>query len=238
VGVSYQASALHLILYFVIDEKAPHTTEPPPGWPRSAGPKYVTEPASFRSPAAEDIVAWRDKIATKYATQLGELLTWDETSDFQRSEDSAVSGDVLLRYVAAVADESGTDAIAKLSGLHKPLPEEIERALDGAHRRGFTGRFSQLLLGSRYWLPFRRNMIIEEPDWEAKTGRFGSAYRLYDEIRELRAAIEKADPRSVEWTAEREVPNQILGAAWQASETVARICAVATTRHLPIWTTG
>ncbi len=239
-GVGYQASALHLISYLVVDENAPSITEPPPGWvlPAIPGAKYMTEPAQLRSPSASDIVAWREKIAAKYASQLDEFLTWDETSDFEKSEDVATSGDLLLRYVAAVIEESGPAAVVKLKGRHKPTTEELDRAFDEVDRRGFTGRFSQLLLGSQYWLPFQRNLIIEEPNWEGTIHRFGSTYRLEDEIRELRAAIEKADPHSVEWTAVRGVPDQILHAAWQASETIARICAAATERHLPLWTTG
>ncbi|RBP08638.1 hypothetical protein DFR50_12424 [Roseiarcus fermentans] len=238
-GVGYQASALHLISYLVVDAKAPYTTEPPPGWklPPIPGARYMTEPARFRSPATEDIIAWRDKLATKYAPQLGELLSWDEPRDFYKSEDAAVSGDLLLRYVAAVAQQ-GADELAKLVGRQKPAQEELRRALDGAIQRGFTGRFPQILLGAQIWLPFQRNLIIEEPDWQGKTNRFGSAYRLEDEVRELRAAIKKADPQSVQWTSEREVPEQILGAAWQASGTIARICAVATAQHSPLWTTG
>jgi hypothetical protein len=48
-------------------------------------------------------------------------------------------------------------------------------------------------------------MIIEEPDWQNKIDRFGSVYRLEDEIGELRKMFREADPRSSEWTAEREV---------------------------------
>ncbi|MEI9982925.1 MAG: hypothetical protein WDN69_06730 [Aliidongia sp.] len=239
-GVGYQASALHLISYRFVDEKAPYTTAPPSGWklPPIPGAKFMTEPARLRSPAMEDIIAWRDNLAAKYASQLGELLSWDEPSDFRKSEDAAVSGDLLLRYVAAVARQGGADELVKLVGRQKPAQEELRRVLDGAIQQGFTGRFPQILLGTQIWLPFQRNLIIEEPDWQGKTNRFGSTYRLEDEVRELRVAIEKADPRSVQWTSEREVPDQILGAAWQASETIARICAVATARHLPLWTTG
>lgn len=239
-GVGYSASALHLITYLVVDENAPYTTVPPPGWklPPIPGVRYMTDPTRFRSPAAADIISWRDRLATKYQDQLGELLSWDEGSEFQKSEDAPASGDVLLRYVAAVAEENGPKAIRKLVGAQKPAQDELRRALDGANRRGFTGRFSQLLLGSEFWLPFQRDMIIEEPDWQGKIARFGSAYRLEDEIHELRTMIKSADPRSPEWTPEREVPDQTLGAAWQVSETIARVCAVATSRHLPFWTTG
>jgi hypothetical protein len=81
-------------------------------------------------------------------------------------------------------------------------------------------------------------MIIEEPDWQGRTRRFGSVYRLADELRDLRAQLVQADPACSEWTAQREVPTRILWAAWQASETVAKICAAGAERHLPLWTTG
>jgi hypothetical protein len=105
VGVGYQASALQLITYLVVDENAPYTTEPPPrAPPLLPGTRYMKDPPRFRSPAIADIISWRVKLAIKYAEQLGELLFWDEESDFRRAEDAAVSGDVLLRYVAAVAE--------------------------------------------------------------------------------------------------------------------------------------
>jgi hypothetical protein len=196
------------------------------------------EPARFSSPAAQDIIIWRDHLAIKYRGLLGEFLSWDETSDFWTCEDAATSADLLLRYVAAVADEGGPQAIHGLVDVDKPALEVIDRALEGVDRRGFTGRFPQLLLVSRFWLPFQRDMIIEEPDWQGKTKRFGSNFQLEEEVRELRALIAGADPRSVEWTRERDVPARVLWAAWQASETVARICAAAASHHLPFWTTG
>ena len=238
-GVGYQASALHRISYMVVDENAPYTTEPPPGSPPfPPGTRYMKDPLQLRSPAIVGIISWRDKLAIKYADQLGELLSWDEESEFSESEDAAVSGDVLLRYVAAVTEESGSKGIIDLVGRRKPPRDELHRAFDSADKRGFTGRFPQLLLGSQYWLPFQRNMIIEEPDWQGRTNRFGSTYRLEDQVRELRTMIREADPSTSEWTVHREVPDQILDAAWQASETIARICAVATSRRLPFWTTG
>ena len=239
-GIGYAASALHLISYLVIDETAPYTTTPPVSWhlPPMPGVRYMREPARFRSLAAQDIIVWRDRLAIKCRGQLGELLSWDETSDYSKSEEAATSADVLLRYVAAIADEGGPQALRGLVGANKPAHDEIDHARAGAERRGFTGRFRQLLLVYAFWLPFQRDMIIEEPDWQGKTERFGSSFRLEEEVRELREQIADADPRSKEWTSEREAPTRALWAAWQASETVARICAAATSLRLPLWTTG
>jgi hypothetical protein len=198
----------------------------------------MVDPARFRSPAARDIIVWRDRLAIKYRGQLGELLWWDEASDYSKSEEAATSADVLLRYVAAITDEGGPQALRSLVGADKPKHDEIDRALAGAERRGFTGRFRQLLLAYTFWLPFQRDMIIEEADWQGKTERFGSSFRLEEEVRELRTLIADADPQSRAWTPEREAPTKALWSAWQASETLARICAAAVSRHLPLWTTG
>jgi hypothetical protein len=241
-GVGYTASALHLIAYLVVDEAAPYTTEPPAWWPFPLPPngeyRFMKEPARFQSPSVDEIVAWRDRLATAYQGQLGERLSWDEASQSSLSEDAAVSADLMLRYVAAKVDEGGARALRGLVGAERPPRDEIHRALHGVDRRGFTGRFPQLSLVVYYWLPFQRNLIIEEPDWRGKTKRFGSVYRLADEVGEIRAMLLEADARCAEWTAMREVPTQVLWAAWQASETVAKICAAAAERRLPAWTTG
>ena len=114
------------------------------------------------------------------------------------------------------------------SGARSSTPGAVE----------FTGRYPQLLLGEQFWLPFERNTIIEEPDWHGKTERFGSNTRLAEEIRELKAMIEEADPHVTQWTWEAGRPEDILGAAWQAGETMVRICTAAIARHLPFWTAG
>ena len=232
-GVGYAASALHLISYFVVDDAA---TKPPAGLmlPEIPGARYIEGPLRFRSPAATDVIAWRDRLATKYRGQLDELLTWDESSDFVQSEDTATSADLLLRYVAAVLDLRGAEGMRALVGTAEPGHEEIGRILGEADGRGFTSRFPQLLLVSKFWLPFQRNMIIEEPDWEGRTERFGSNYRLAEELEGLRNAIKSADPLAGK---EREAPTEILWAAWQASETISRLCTIATSHHLPFWGT-
>lgn len=189
-------------------------------------------------PAASDIIRWRDRLAARYRAQLGESLTWDEASEFSLSEDAAVSADVMLRYVAAIVDERGAAGLRGLVGAERPSHEEIGRGLDRVDRRGFTVQYPQLSLTERYWLPFQRNLIIEAPDWRGKTQRFGSVYHVANELRDLRALLVEAEPGCAEWTAEREVPTRILWAAWQASETAAKICAAGAERHLPVWTTG
>jgi hypothetical protein len=239
-SIGYQTSALCRIIYSVVDETAPFVTEPPTGWklPPISGAKYMLEPVRLRSPAPADIIAWRDHLAAKYRSDLDELLSWDETTDYSASEDVASSADMLLRYVAAIVDEGGTEELRRLVDAKAPSRDEIGGALEAAEHRGFTGRFPQLLLVSKFWLPFQRNTIIKEPDWQGNNERFGSSLRLADEVRELRDLIRAADPRSIEWTREREVPTMALWAAWQASETLAHIATAAVSQRLPLLTTG
>lgn len=239
-GVGYQASALHRITYLDMEAAGPFTSEPPPGFPAPPIPnaRYAINPPVLRSPAAAEIIAWRDRLAAKYRGQLDEILTWDEGSDFQTSDDVAVGCDVCVRYVAAIVEESGPQAIRRLIDTDKPAPNEIERAFSSVEREGFSGPFPQLKLVSAIWLPFQCNMVIEEPDWRNKIERYGSTYRLADELEELRGLIKGADPRSVEWDERRDPPTKTLWAAWQASQTIVRICKTANSLHFPFWTTG
>jgi len=106
-----------------------------------------------------------------------------------------------------------------------------------AERRGFGGHFPQLLLGARFWLPFSRNTIIEEPDWDGIQQRFGSVSCLLDEIIAVRTAIAEADP-SVKSASKIDIPEYSLAAAWHTSATVLRLATIASSKHLPLWTTG
>jgi hypothetical protein len=236
-GVGYAALPLHRILYLVTDEVAGAPAEPPPELAQVfLGVKWGG-PAKFRATPIADILGWRERLAEKYWSQLGEILTWDEESDFEAAEDTSTSADVQFQYLAALVDERGPEVSLDLVGAPKPSHEEFERTFIAVERRGFTSRFPQLLLGAMHWLPFERNLIIEEPDWRGKVRRFGSTERLIEEITELRDLIAQTDPRATDWNPDQQ-PEDILGAAWQASETVARIGAIAVTKRLPLWTTG
>lgn len=239
-GVGYSASPLHRISYLDLASSG-FTSPSPRDLPPDLGAlnaRHATGPVYLRSPTAAEIIAWRDRLAVKYREQLGEALTWDEQSNFEISEDIAISCEVCLHYVAAIIEESGPRAVRRLIDTDIPTPGEIERAVASVERRGFSGPFPQLKLVARFWLPFRRNMIIEEPDWQTRTRRYGSSYRLADELEELRQLIKDADPRSVDWTERSDLPAKTLWAAWQASATIVRICNTANSRHLPLWTTG
>jgi hypothetical protein len=194
-------------------------------------------PLRTRSPTVESILAWRQRLASKYRDQLDEQLTWDEGSTYESSDDVATSGDVMLHFAAAVLDQRGHAGLSTMVHQRRPSSDEMKAAFANAERRGFAGRFPQLLLGARFWLPFSRNLMIEEPDWDGAVERYGSVPRLLDELTEIRAAIAEADP-SVEQTTEQDALEQCLAAAWQTSATVLRLVNIAAERHLPLWTTG
>jgi hypothetical protein len=231
-GVGYSASALHRISYLVPGPPI----DPPPQTAQIFPGVQWTGAGTFRSATVAEIVAWRDSLAHKYREQLDETLDWDETNDFWAAEDIGTSEDVAVRYIAAVADEDGPRALRALAGAPKPPSDEVQRALADVEKRGFTSRFPQLLLMSSCWLPFQRNMIIEEPDWQGELRRYGSTYRLAEELTDLRTLINLADALAMEWN--RDKPDEVLGAAWRATEVIARIVAVATSRQLPCWKTG
>ena len=247
-GVGYQASPLCRISDLEMPGDTPGrqpaapgedaASDAPGGQPGVSG-IIRDAPMSSRSSVKADILEWRDHIARKYRVQLGEDLSWDEDSDFKQSGDAGVGGDLLLRYVAAVTDQRGPDAALALVGARGIPDAEMDAVLGEANRRGFAGRYPQLLLDAQYWLPFKRHLIIEEPDWLGTVARFGSAPRLADELAEVRASIAAADPKAAAWPADSAAPSDdVLANAWQASEVVARLCDAAVAQHLPLWITG
>jgi hypothetical protein len=194
-------------------------------------------PLHTRSPTIESILVWRQRIASKYRDQLNEELIWDERSTYEASDDVATNGDLMLHFAAAVMDQRGPTGLGSMMSQIQPSSEEIKAAFADAERRGFAGRFPQLLLGARIWLPFSRNLMIEEPDWDGSVERYGSVPRLLDEITEIRAGIAAAHP-SVEQLGEPDALEDSLTAAWRTSATVLRLVTLAAQRHLPLWTTG
>lgn len=243
-GVGYQVSALHRLIY--LDMAATHWRpvvrgENPPldVLGDAAGVKTVADGVlRTRSPTVESILVWRQRLASKYLDQLDGELTWDERSTFESSEEVATSADLLFHYVAAVLDQRGQAGLRNFVHRGSPPQDEVHAAFTEADRRGFGGRFPQLLLGASTWLPFERNLMMEEPNWDGKMARYGSVFRFVDEVSAVRAGIADADPsvaRSAESDAESEL---ILAAAWQTSATILRLATLATERHLPLSTTG
>ena len=199
----------------------------------------MSGPTRFRSPSKEDVLTWRTRVAAKYQGLLGENLVWDEDSAFNVSEDASTRGDMLLRFAAAKLDQVGSGAARALVSNRRPMQSELDQVFAEAKHRGFAGQFPHLLLGPSYWLPFAHNLIIEEPDWSGNVARYGSAPRLADELAAIRAFISEVNPAAITWSAQRaEVPDNTLAVAWQASDTISRMCKVAVDQRLPLWTTG
>jgi hypothetical protein len=238
-GVGYAASAFHRIVSLETDPGSKPADKPPP-FPLPPGMVWAPRPARFSSPDAAVIIAWRERISAKYYPQLEERLWWDEESDFEQSEDVRTSADMLLRFVAAVLDQRGPDgAAAVLKGATKPSAQDRAATFVDAERRGPAGRFPQLLLGVRYWLLFQRDVIIEEPNWRGNVQRYGSVFRLAEEVRGVRDFIASADASATCWTAEKVgEPPDVLASVWQASDTISRLATVAVSKRLPLWTTG
>jgi hypothetical protein len=189
------------------------------------------------SPAIDEILAWRRGVATKYHDQLEEQLTWDEDTTFKVSEDVATSGDVVFHYVAAILDQRGASELNKLIDITEPPRNEYQAVFAEADRRGFAGRFPHLLLGANVWLPFRSQLMIEEPNWNEKLDRYGSVFHLLDEVTTVRAAMTDADPSLKHFSA-AQTSDRVIAAAWQTSNTIWRLATIATAKHLPLWTTG
>ena len=241
-GVGYSVSPLHRMIHF---DASPITTRPPVKGSNSPidqvaeliGTNVGVGTPRLYSSTVEEILTWRQGLATKYRDQLEENLTWDEEETFTVSEDVATSSDVMFHYLAAILDQRGASELSKLIDIPEPPRHEYEAVFAEADRRGFGGRFPQLLLGANLWLPFKRHLMIEEPNWEGKLDRYGSVFHLVDEIMTVRAAIAEVQPSFVHASADAMSDNAIFG-AWQTSYTILRLAKIASAKHLPLWTTG
>jgi hypothetical protein len=241
-GVGYCVSPLHRIIHF---DASQITTRPPVEGSNSpidqvaalTGTNVGVGTPRLYSPTTEEILAWRQGIATKYRDQLEEQLTWDEDTTFKVSEDVATSGDVMFHYVAAIFDQHGKSGLSKLINAEEPSTPELHAVFAEADRRSFAGRFPDLLLGAELWLPFKSQLMIEEPNWDGKLNRYGSVFRLVDEVTIVRAAIADTQP-SVAHASAADTSDKVIVAAWQTSNTILRLATIAAAKHLPLWTTG
>jgi hypothetical protein len=143
----------------------------------------------------------------------------------------------MFHYVAAVLDQRGKSGLNKLTDVGKPAPPELNTAFAEASRRSFGGRFPHLLLGANLWLPFKRQLMIEEPNWEGNLDRYGSVFHFVEEVTIVRAAIASAQP-SVVHSSAAENSDQVIVGACQTSNTIRRLATVAAAKHLPLWTRG
>jgi hypothetical protein len=241
-GAGYSVSPLHRIIYSDISAMS---TRPPVKRSNSPvdqvaaliGSNVGIGSPRLYSPTVKEIFTWRQRLATKYHDQLEEILTWDEETKFEVSEDVATSSDVMFHYIAAVLDQRGTSELSKLIDITEPPRHEYEVVFAEADRRGFGGRFPQLLLGANLWLPFKKHLMIEEPNWQGKLDRYGSVFHLVDEIFTVRTAIADVQPSFLHASAD-ETADKAIFAAWQSSTTILRLAKIAAAKHLPLWTTG
>jgi hypothetical protein len=241
-GVGYSVSPLHRIIHF---DASPATSRPPIKGSNSpidrvaelTGTSVGVGTPRLYSPTIEEILVWRQGVATKYRDQLEEGLTWDEGSTFEVSEDVATSGDVMFHYVAAVLDQHNKSALSKLINVGQPPAQQLNAVFAEADRRGFGGRFPHLLLGAELWLPFKSQLMIEEPNWEGKVNRYGSVFHLMDEVTTVRAAITDTQPSVAHATA-ADTSDKVIVGAWQTSNTLLRLATIAAAKKLPLWTTG
>jgi hypothetical protein len=243
-GVGYQVSAVHRLMYLdmaSVQTRAVVKDENPllDVLGKTFAQIVVADgPLRTRSPAVESVLAWRQRLEAKYRDQLGEDLAWDEHGTFETSDDVATGADILFYYVAGVLDQRGQTGVRNLVHQSRPPEDEIDTVFTETDRRGFGGCFPQLLLGAKIWLPFERNLMIEEPNWDGKTDRYGSVSRLLGEVSTVRAGIADADSTVARFGEFDEPSQQILAAAWQASATILRLATLATARHLPLSKTG
>lgn len=241
-GVGYSVSPLHRITYvdasrIAVRSPVKGSDSPIDQVAELVGTNVGVGTPRLYSPTVEEILTWREAIATKYRDQLEENLTWDERTAFEASEDVATSSDVMFHYVAAILDQRGTSELRKLINITDPPRHDYEVVFAEADRRGFSGRFPQLLLGANLWLPFKRDLMIEEPNWEGRLDRYGSVFHLVDEIIAVRTAIADVQPSFVHASASETSDKAIFG-AWQTSNAILRLAKLAAARHLPLWTTG
>jgi hypothetical protein len=94
------------------------------------------------------------------------------------------------------------------------------------------------ILAARIWLPFERNLMIEEPNWDGKVDRNGSVFRLVDEINAIRAAVAETDSSVVQSIETDAALERIHAAAWQTSSVILHLARLAAAKHLPLLTTG
>ena len=186
------------------------------------------------SPAKQEVLAWRSRLDRISRSQLGEALSWDEDSSVVLSED-ALGGSELFAAAAAL-DQSGSLAASRLRGtseLSRAAMDEFSRQVQ---LRGFTSSFTQILLDVNSWLPFRRDLIIEEPDWRDRIGRFGSLPTLLDQTRALQewiAVTEPAAKRPPDAGANEDLLT-VLARAWRCADCVISLAGAAVVNHLPL----
>lgn len=183
-----------------------------------------------------DVLAWREQFNKKHVGVLGEPVTWDENSDFMKTEDFSNHGDALLRYTSAVFAFGGDEA-----DLTIPSDDyaSVLGVLNAVREAPELPRFKQIVGCEDYWLPTQAHILIEDNNWRGSPQTFGSSYRLLDELRDVAALIAAANP-AVTLIASRcpKRGNTTLEYAWITCQIMLEFCAVAIKQNLPLFING
>jgi hypothetical protein len=186
----------------------------------------------LRSPPKAGVIKWRDALSRKYRSQLGEPLTWDEDTSFTESEDLGWPQFGMLIHAAARIDLLGELEAARQLTQRSDIPlSETSDFIDKSSARGYLSKFPQLLLGVNCWLPFRRDMIIEEPDPLGERQRFGSLFALRQQIETIRTFILNAEPSATQPSADK---RSALQNAWWCAVTMSRLTTDAIAHRVPM----
>lgn len=185
--------------------------------------------AKLAGPNALTIVTWRDVLVEKYRTQLDQPLDWDEATTFREQVDVDPEAQRALFYATAVLELQGEElAAAHLAALQKLPNNALERITADIDKLGYRCHFPQLLLQVDYWLPFSRDLIIEEPDWSGATRRFGSLMALRHELDRVELFLQHGRHTSPSSSA-------VLDAAIFCLRVLSALSAIAWAKKLPLW---
>jgi len=224
----YAVTAFHKLNH--VGDSVPH--DDPDAFGLGVAGVHAMSPRPY---AVEKIVAWRDRLSADHERDLGEAISWDETSDFSIEADVDHFCDATLGYLAAAIEEEGDAGVAARLGL---APTDCAdwrrlRALDRSPAA--PSRFQQLLAPCQFWLPFQKDAFIVAEDWRGEERVFGSLYRLADDVRSLASLIVAADPGADEPPKPDVILDKVIPAAWQAADAISRVCGLAIQHRLPLF---
>jgi hypothetical protein len=183
---------------------------------------------SLAKPTIIDIDVWRIPLNEKYAPQLGETLAWNEASTYHNAVDVPVAAQTALYCAAALLALRDPTGSHQLAGQRQPSPADLQNARNAIEALGYRCRFPQLLLRVDYWLPFERDMIIEEPDWAGENRRFGSVAALRQELEKVERFLRQA--RSAD-----KGPSPFLDQAILCVRSMMALATIAWSSKLPLW---
>jgi len=205
----------------------------PFGWVDTLPSRDPTKPwpeveRSLAKPTLSDITDWLQRINEKYAAQLGQPLNWDESSPYHQEIEIAEAAQDALFYVAGRLAVDGPEALQQIDNIEHPSTVVLQKLRRSVEAMGFQCRFPQLLLRVDYWLPFERDLIIEEPDWSGKQCRFGSLPALRGQLDQVMNALQQ-QRQSGQKTA------PVLDQAISCARALTALSTIAWANKLPLW---